>query len=613
MRQNLVYVFTKFCKNLQSPFREILDTCLEFNLAGFQKRVNNNQTDHKTKTSRTLQFSRKGSHSKISVQNVSDGTTNICKESYAMYTTERSEHTQVKRVRFVDPEAIVRKIMLRRLLSLRPASKNDSKQDKAESTSISNEVDKNSKTCAVEETRTKTEICCKVKNVEETLDVADNKLVIEEVSRKEQLINSKEEKNEDVTKTKDTDEEELKKNTNVSEESEEEKEKKDDEKETSTAEEGESSTESLPESEVDSNAESCHSEFRSDPEGKDSGIEKGESPNLLHQDINDEDEVEAMSEDDEAIPEKPKQDALISVLKNSRLAAKTTLQVMSPAITKKRFAKRGKIPRRLAKENSGFDSEQSNDSSPEKRYRGKKNMTVSYLSYPQRYVRSSLAVEARLSQWRKETSVVEGRDSTATRKLKQTARNTLRNSMDQKREKFKGKNVNFSESRRASESSDTSSDEDVNQMSVRKIYNSKNALRRRIENLEGKLQSMAVQKEGLENLVFIMNVWAKELSAVERTKLGVPYIRSIKQVLKRHHQSLNSRTSDFGELLALLGRSKIPCFDDIHKMVKQLNKNITSIVQDRKKYSSRHIEDLRQIQGKIIGICSAVKAVYYEE
>lgn len=69
---------------------------------------------------------------------------------------------------------------------------------------------------------------------------------------------------------------------------------------------------------------------------------------------------------------------------------------------------------------------------------------------------------------------------------------------------------------------------------MRKIYSSKKVLRRRIENLEGMLLSMAVQKEGLENLVFIMNEWAKELSAVERTKLGVPYIRSIKQVLSKY-------------------------------------------------------------------------------
>jgi hypothetical protein len=68
-------------------------------------------------------------------------------------------------------------------------------------------------------------------------------------------------------------------------------------------------------------------------------------------------------------------------------------------------------------------------------------------------------------------------------------------------------------------------------MSVRKIYSNKKALRKRIVNLEGMLLSMAIQKEGLENIVFIMNTWSLELSDVERTKLGVPYIRSVKQVL----------------------------------------------------------------------------------
>lgn len=75
-------------------------------------------------------------------------------------------------------------------------------------------------------------------------------------------------------------------------------------------------------------------------------------------------------------------------------------------------------------------------------------------------------------------------------------------------------------------------------MSVRKIYSSKSALRKRIENLEGKLLSMATQKTGLQELIVTMETWSLELSHVERTKLGVPYIRSVKEVLSEYADSV---------------------------------------------------------------------------
>jgi hypothetical protein len=196
---------------------------------------------------------------------------------------------------------------------------------------------------------------------------------------------------------------------------------------------------------VESNAESCQSEFRSDAEEKDSGIEKGESPDLLCQDINKDQEAENRLEEGEGKPENIQQDALISVLKKSKIPVNTTLQVMSPSNPKaKRLVKRGKSGRRLAKKNSDFDAELSCDSSPEKMRRGRKNLTVSYLSYPQWFVRSSLSVEARLSQWHRETSVVEGRGSSRlesparTRMLKQTAKNTTRNSVCQRNGSLRG-------------------------------------------------------------------------------------------------------------------------------------------------------------------------------
>ena len=76
---------------------------------------------------------------------------------------------------------------------------------------------------------------------------------------------------------------------------------------------------------------------------------------------------------------------------------------------------------------------------------------------------------------------------------------------------------------------------------------------------------------------------------------------------------LNNKKSEFTKLVSLLQEANVPCFSEVNKLIKQLQKDVSSIVQDRKRYSSRHIEDIRQTQGQIIGTCSAITAVFYEE
>ncbi|KAK3729822.1 hypothetical protein QZH41_016095 [Actinostola sp. cb2023] len=442
----------------------------------------------------------------------------------------------------------------------------------------------------------------------------DNKLIIEEVAKTEELDISNEnpttEMKEDEFEDKIDEKPEDKNELSEESEEEEDKEKKDDEKESLDG-ALDCSTESLAESEIELRPESCKSETHSDSEGKDSGIEKGESPTLSVS-------KENTDEDGEPEPEPTATNAKIPDLRTSSFVGTTTLNVLSPAISKtKRFVKKSNSMRR-SRNDVDLDSELSCDSSPEKRPR-RKNLTVSYLSYPQRFVRSSLAVEARLSQWHKETSVLEGtgtyRVDTPSRNgiLKQTAQNTMKNSVCQRNSTLKAprRDVSFPDSRLSD--SDASSDEDAMRMSVRKISSSKSALRKRIENLEGMLLSMATQKKGLEELIVTMETWSLELSHVERTKLGVPYIRSVKEILKKQRRCLTNKKAAFGKLASLLQEANVPCFNEVNNMIKQLYKDVSSIVQDRKRYSSRHIEDIRQTQGQIIGTCSAIKAVFYDE
>ena len=79
--------------------------------------------------------------------------------------------------------------------------------------------------------------------------------------------------------------------------------------------------------------------------------------------------------------------------------------------------------------------------------------------------------------------------------------------------------------------SNTSSGDESKHMPVRKIFSNQSALRKRIDDLEDLLRGMHEQREQVEAALRVMEDWARELRNVDRTKLGVPYIRDVKQVL----------------------------------------------------------------------------------
>ena len=76
---------------------------------------------------------------------------------------------------------------------------------------------------------------------------------------------------------------------------------------------------------------------------------------------------------------------------------------------------------------------------------------------------------------------------------------------------------------------------------------------------------------------------------------------------------MTNRRSEFQRRVSLLQEAQVPYFEELHGLVEQLKKEATVIVRDQRKYSAKSVENVRQIQGKLIGMCSALLAVYYEE
>ena len=68
-------------------------------------------------------------------------------------------------------------------------------------------------------------------------------------------------------------------------------------------------------------------------------------------------------------------------------------------------------------------------------------------------------------------------------------------------------------------------------MPVKKIFSNQQALRKKIDDLNGMLKTMEQQKAELQTVLRIIEEWSEDLRSVERTKLGVPYIRAVKQTL----------------------------------------------------------------------------------
>lgn len=68
-------------------------------------------------------------------------------------------------------------------------------------------------------------------------------------------------------------------------------------------------------------------------------------------------------------------------------------------------------------------------------------------------------------------------------------------------------------------------------MPVKKIFSNQQALRKRIDDLNGMLKTMEQQRSELQVVLQIIKDWSEDLRMVNRTKLGVPYIRAVKQLL----------------------------------------------------------------------------------
>ena len=76
-----------------------------------------------------------------------------------------------------------------------------------------------------------------------------------------------------------------------------------------------------------------------------------------------------------------------------------------------------------------------------------------------------------------------------------------------------------------------SSGEEQRRMPVKKIFSNQQALRKKIDDLNGMLRTMEQQKAELQTVLRIIEDWSEDLRSVDRTNLGVPYIRAVKQTL----------------------------------------------------------------------------------
>ena len=75
-----------------------------------------------------------------------------------------------------------------------------------------------------------------------------------------------------------------------------------------------------------------------------------------------------------------------------------------------------------------------------------------------------------------------------------------------------------------------SSGEDQKRMPVKKIFSNQQALRKKIDDLNGMLKTMEQQKAELQTVLRIVEDWSEDLRSVDRTNLGVPYIRDVKEI-----------------------------------------------------------------------------------
>ena len=76
-------------------------------------------------------------------------------------------------------------------------------------------------------------------------------------------------------------------------------------------------------------------------------------------------------------------------------------------------------------------------------------------------------------------------------------------------------------------------------MPVKKIFSNQQALRKKIDDLNGMLKTMEQQKAELQAVLRIIEDWSEDLRSVDRTNLGVPYIRAVKHALGKFYTMLN--------------------------------------------------------------------------
>ena len=77
--------------------------------------------------------------------------------------------------------------------------------------------------------------------------------------------------------------------------------------------------------------------------------------------------------------------------------------------------------------------------------------------------------------------------------------------------------------------------------------------------------------------------------------------------------ALSSKKSDFNRRIDKLKDAEVPFTRELGTLIQQLRKEVTCVARDQRKYSAKSVENIRQLQGRIIGTCSAILAVYYEE
>ena len=76
---------------------------------------------------------------------------------------------------------------------------------------------------------------------------------------------------------------------------------------------------------------------------------------------------------------------------------------------------------------------------------------------------------------------------------------------------------------------------------------------------------------------------------------------------------MTKKRDEYYRRVTCLREAGVPGFQRVFSLIHQMKSDVTSIVRDERKYSAKHVEDLRLLQGKLIGTCSAILAVYYEE